>query len=273
MKRMIKAIPFAKKTYGYFQKLEYERRFAGDCYGCFHGVFDTFEQAIQSAPKTKPIGYDNDELAQEYKEMAELGDWERSKRTVASYDYPVLFWLSSIFTVHPVNTIFDFGGNVGIHFYTYRKYINFDKVKWIVCDLPEIAKAGEELAKKRQEKDLLFTTSFTDASHTNILIASGSVQYINNFSKEIEQLPKKPTHILINRLPIHSRKQFVTLQNGGKVFYPQYVFSKKEFIDSFNNTGYELIDIWEDSVDRCVIPFDAENSVSFYHGIYFKLRS
>lgn len=271
MKRMIKAIPLTQKTYRYFQELKYERRFATSCYGCFRGVFNTFEEAIQSAPKTKTIGYDNDELAQEYQQMAELGDWEHSKSIITAYDYPVLFWLNSIFTANPVNNIFDFGGNVGIHFYAYQKYLNFRNLTWTVCDLPEIVKAGKELAQKRQEQDLVFTTSFEEASNNNILIASGCVQYINSFSEQIEKISNKPTHILINRLPLYDGKQFVTLQNGGKVFYPQYVFSKTEFLQSFQNIGYQLIDIWKDSMDSCMIPFHPEKSVPFYHGMYFKL--
>ncbi|MBW4615109.1 MAG: methyltransferase, TIGR04325 family [Desmonostoc vinosum HA7617-LM4] len=272
MKRIIKSLPFVKKTYQSFQESKYERRFAGECYGCFRGVFNTFEQAIQSAPKTKTIGYDNNDLAQEYQEMLESENWEQSQHLINSYDYPVLFWLNSIFTTNLVNHIFDLGGNVGIHFYAYKKHLNCQEITWTICDLSEIIKVGKKIAEKRQQKDLFFTTSFAEANNKNILLASGSVQYVNHFSQQIEKLLVKPVHILVNRLPIYDGKQFVTLQNGGKVFYPQYVFNRSDFIESFNEIGYELIDIWQDRLGSCMIPFYPENSVPFYHGMYFKLR-
>jgi putative methyltransferase (TIGR04325 family) len=84
---------------------------------------------------------------------------------------------------------------------------------------------------------------------------------------------EKPKHLLVNRLPLYEGEKFVTLQNGGKVFYPSYVFNQSNFIDSFKEIGYELIDIWEDWNDSCIIPFHPEKSLLFYRGLYFKLRS
>jgi putative methyltransferase (TIGR04325 family) len=274
MKKIIKQIPFAKQVYRYIKETQYKRQFVNDCYGCFYGVFETFEQAKQVAPKTKSIGYDNAELAQEYQQMLEDNNWENSGRLVASYDYPVLFWLNSIFNNEGVNTIFDFGGNVGIHFYNYAKYLVYPKdLQWTVCDMPAIVKAGREIADKRSVKNLDFVIDFKDIRSQEIFISSGAIQYVENLAKML--LPyHKPKHLLINRLPLYNNgKQFVTLQNGGKVFYPQYVFNKTEFIESLNNIGYELIDIWEDSQDSCIIPLYPEKSVYFYYGLYLKLKA
>jgi len=270
MKNIIKQIPLAHKTYKYIKGKEYQRKFATDCYGGFWGVFETFEQAQKAAPKTKSIGYDNAELAQEYQEMLEQNNWENSKRIIASYDYPVLFWLKSLFEQGYTN-IFDFGGNVGVHFYTYSKYIKYpEALQWKVCEVPAIAKSGNEIAEKRCVKNLKFTIDFKDIKEQEIFISSGAIQYIGNLS-EILSTTYKPKHLLINRLPLYDNgKQFVTLQNGGKVFYPQFVFNKTEFIEGFNQIGYELMDIWEDTFDGCFIPFHPEKSVKFYSGLYFK---
>lgn len=270
MRRFIRRIPFARQLYRHYRELEYERLFAGDDgYGCFRGVYETFEEAIRSAPKTKSIGYDNSELAQEYKQGVEL------ETTVQSYDYPVMLWLNSIFNINSIDiTVFDFGGNVGIHFYAYKKYINYpDKLEWIICDLPEILTAGKELAEKRQCSELVFTDKFEEASGKDIFLASGSIQYVENLSSLLTTLSEKPKHLLINRLPLYEGAQFVTLQNGGKVFYPSYVFNKTQFIDSLNKLGYEIVDIWEDRIDSCIIPFHPEKSCPFDYGLYLKLRS
>jgi hypothetical protein len=281
MKRLIKRIPLItklrwlikEKEYKLKEK-EYKQKFATDLYGGFWGVFETFEQAQQASPPTKSIGYNNPDLAKEYQEMLENENWENSGRTIRSHDYPVLFWLQSIFIQSETNpTIFDFGGNVGIHFYTYSKYLKYpENLHWTVCDLPEITKAGRKVAEKRNINSLTFTNSFEEINHKSIFIASGSIQYEGNLSNKLDH-SNKPNHILINRLPLYNGKQFVTLQNGGKVFYPQFVFNKTEFIESITSIGYELIDVWQDNVDSCIIPFHPKNSVPVYSGLYFKLRS
>jgi len=277
MKARIKQIPLVRKLYCQLTKSIYERRFASDGYGTFLGVFDNFDQAIQSAPKTKNIGYNSAELAQEYAQMLEDRNWEGSGRVIAEYDYPVLFWLSQI--LHETETdreiktsVFDFGGNVGVHFYAYRNYIDSLKdIEWMVCDVAEIVKIGREIAQKRSISNISFTSTFEDIKDRNILIASGSIQYVDNLAQQLlgTELPK---HLLINRLPLYDGEQFVTLQNGGKVFYPQYVFNKAKFIAELKQIGYKLIDIWEDKHDSCIIPSHPEKSLPFYYGLYLKLE-
>ncbi len=271
MRSTIKKIPFAKQVYQYFKKAQYQKRFEHDAYGCFWGVFDTLEQASQAAPQTKTIGYDSAELAQEYRQMIEQNNWENTGRTIASYDYPVLFWLKLAFSEGGTQ-VFDFGGNVGIHYYLYSKYLNYpENLKWLICEVPEILKVGEELAKHRGVSGLEFTPDFSHVGSADIFIASGSIQYVKDLAAILSAYENKPKYLLINRLPLYDGKQFVTLQNGGKVFYPQYVFNKNEFIGGLQKLGYELIDLWEDRNDSCLIPFYPERSVPVYSGLYLKL--
>ncbi len=273
MKERLKKIPLLRQLYDRYAAQSYQQKFANDCYGGFWGVFETFEEAIKAAPTTKSIGYDCAELAQEYQRMLDRGDWEGSKSVVRSFDYPVLYWLEKIVETSRFDrlNLFDFGGNLGIHFLTYLNYIDFpSKLKWIVCDLPEIVKVGN-LAQR--DPRLSFTTDFELASGSDIFLASGSIQYDRNISIRIKALEQQPKHILINRIGLHAGKQIVTLQNGGKVFYAQYIFNHQEFISSFESIGYSLVDIWEDNVDSCYIPFHPEVDVPCYHGLYFKLNS
>lgn len=262
----IEKTPLIKQVYKHLCR----KRFKTNGYGCFWGVFETFEQAKQAAPKTKPIGYDNEKLAQEYQQMLEQNNWEGSGWSVRSHDYPVLFWLRSIFE-EGCTQIFDFGGNVGIHYYTYSKYLEYpDIIQWTICDLPSIISAGKHLAEQRFVKNLNFTSNFDEIQGKDVFIASGSVQYVENLASMLSCV-EKPKHLLINRLPLYEGKQFVTLQNGGQVFYPQYVFNKNDFIEGLQQLGYKLIDIWQGN-DSCRIPFHPDRSVRFYHGLYLKLR-
>jgi putative methyltransferase (TIGR04325 family) len=259
----------AKLVYRLLREIYLDYQFSKDGYSYFKGVFSTFEQAIQSAPKSKDIGYDNADLANEYREQIEKHSY------IHAFDYPVLFWLKSILEAMPEKSlsIFDFGGNIGIHFYTYQKYIDYPKnTDWTVCDLPEIIKVGESLSQARSTLQLSFTSNIERLNSKDIFIASGSIQYVKNLSELLNPIATKPKHLLLNRLPLYDGEQFVTLQNGGKVFYPQYVFNKEEFIASIDGIGYELIDIWEDPLDSCIIPFHPKKSIKTYHGLYFRLR-
>lgn len=237
-------------------------------YARFKGVFETFEQAIKSAPQNKAIGYNDAKLAQEY--YKDAGQIE----AVRDYDYPMLFWLQSIFNATTNNvSIVDFGGNVGTHYYAYEKYIRYPEgLKWTVLDVPEIIRFAKELAKTRPSAQLELTDKNDCIEDKDIFMASGSIQYVKELASMLKPILKKPRSLLINRIALYEGEQFVTLQNGGKTFYPQYVFNRLSFIDSLEKIGYELIDIWEDRIDQCIIPFHPEKSMHYYYGLYLKLR-
>ncbi len=271
MKRWIKKIPYIWQAYENHQKSQYFREFATVGYGSFWGIFDTFEQAKVASPQTKKIGYNDPNLARKYQQMLERNDWENSGRIIKSCDYPVMFWLKDLFD-DGCSKIVDFGGNIGIHYYAYARYLEYpSNLEWTVCDVPEISKVGEELCHRNGATGLFFTTDIASFDAKDILIASGSIQYVEDIAHTIDRAKHKPKHLLINRLPLYDGKRFVTLQNGGEVFYPQFVFNKAEFLTSIERIGYELVDVWQYKDDTCYIPFDREHSVDFYSGLYAKL--
>ncbi len=242
-------------------------RFTGDCYGCYRGIYETVEAAIAAAPKAKKIGYDHADLAKDYQKGL--------SRTIGFYDYPMLFWLKGLLEENA--TVFDFGGNVGTHFYSYENYITYPHhLKWIVCDLPAINQAGAELAVQEQRSELTFTETLAAAEGSDVLIASGSIQYLPSTASPLEglaKLQKKPQHLLMGRLPLCEGPPFVTLQNGGIVFYPVTVRNKQQFIHSITALGYELVDNWVDRSEPCSVPFHPEFSSLAFNGFYFKLVS
>jgi putative methyltransferase (TIGR04325 family) len=277
MKERIEKIPVLKQVY----KQWYIHKFANECHGCFWGIFETFEEAIKAAPATKKIGYNCADLAREYQAeieahnsfAADLSSRKSSQSLMRSFDYPVLYWIERIAKTTSLDRIefFDFGGNLGIHFLSYGGYLDFpSSLKWVVCDLPEIVKLG---ISQNRDPRLTFTTDFQLASGSDVFLASGSLQYEEDITHKIKSLARLPQHILINRVGLYDGKKIVTLQNGGKVFYPQYIFNWNEFIQSFKLIGYELIDSWEDNIDKCYIPFHPEVNIRCYHGFYFKLNN
>jgi putative methyltransferase (TIGR04325 family) len=79
----------------------------------------------------------------------------------------------------------------------------------------------------------------------------------------------RPRHILIDQLPLYDGPRFVTLQNGGLVRYPQYVFNRSEYLRTIANLGYELVDSWDCRNFSCIVPFHPGRSVRAYTGLCF----
>jgi putative methyltransferase (TIGR04325 family) len=95
------------------------------------------------------------------------------------YDYPVLFWLLPILPA--AKRVFDIGGHIGVHYYGYQRYLPFPaELKWEVCEVPSIAKTGAELARQKGMHNLVFTSDFAGAEGADILLAAGSLQYIES---------------------------------------------------------------------------------------------
>lgn len=231
--------------------------------GQFRGVYDDCRQAEAAAPRGKKIGYDHADLAREYQKNLSL--------RLESFDYPILFHLDRI--VEGCRTVFDFGGNVGVHYLRYRRYLELDHVKWIVLDFPEITAAGRQTCADLPNVAFVNDVAEIHGSPPDILLASGSMGHLASphllLGKMIDH-GLRPAHVLINRVPLYDGPQFVTLQNGGLVYYPQYVFNREMFIGSIEGLDYELVDSWPVTADSCIIPFHPDKSVRVYTGLYFQ---
>ena len=113
------------------------------------------------------------------------------------------------------------------------------------------------------------------ATAIDVVLASGSLQYLDDPAQWLATLSQRhggPTHVLVNRVPLYEGETFVTLQNAGAVCYPQHVFNRADFFGSIARLGYELVDVWDDEVDSCRVPFHPERSIRAYKGLYFRRR-
>jgi putative methyltransferase (TIGR04325 family) len=230
--------------------------------GQFRGVYGDFRQAEAAAPRGKKIGYDHPDLAREYHKKLNL--------RLESFDYPILFHLDRI--VDRCTTVFDFGGNLGVHYLRYRRYLKMDHVKWIVLDLPEVTAIGQKTCADLSNIAFINGIAELKESQLDILLASGSIQYLasQDLLQKMTDHGVRPAHVLINRLPLYDGPQFVTLQNGGLAYHPQYVFNREIFISSIESLDYELVDSWPDTGDSCIIPFHPARSIHAYTGFYFQ---
>jgi putative methyltransferase (TIGR04325 family) len=206
-------------------------------------------------------GYDHDHVARSYE--------NNSSDSALSYDYPMMFWLSRI--LHHESRVFDFGGNLGTHFYVYNRYLRFPLgVRWTVCEVPSIAAAGARLARLRNAGQLRFTTDYEALDGCDILLASGSLQYLEKptLPEILSGLTQAPRHLLLNRIPLYDGEPYVTLQNGGQTYYPQLVANRAAFVQACRDLSYSVVDCWKDHVDSCIVPFHPERSINHLTGMY-----
>jgi putative methyltransferase (TIGR04325 family) len=241
----------------------YERMFRSHL-GLVRGVFNDFEQARRSAPNGKPVGMDSPAYVGYHTDRADY---------IQAYDYPFLFWLDRILPT--ARKVFDFGGNVGVHYFAYAPYLDYPAdLKWVVCELPNVVADGERIASERHARQLSFTTSFSDAEGADILMAAGALQYVEeSLGAKLAALTTRPRHLLLNKLPLHDGEPFVTLQNGGPVWAPQHVFNRAAFVRDLEQLGYGLVNAWDNPGFSCCVPFQPGRVVSKYSGLYLRLNS
>lgn len=252
------------------RKARYDRKFETSTdLNLFRGLFKSFEEAAAAAavPAVKPVGYDNEGPALMY-----------SERTIQIYvsDYPVLYWLSKLFS-EGCTRVFDVGGHIGVGYYAYQKYIQFpSEIQWCVFDVPAVVRRGQDLAIAWDKLNrLTLTSEFNKAEDSEVIFASGSIQYLPTTLKDLlSGLQRKPKYLVVNLLPIHSRETYYTVQTIGSAFCPYRIESHFSFTRGLAEIGYELLDHWENLDKGCEIPFvDPMYSLDRYHGFCFRLST
>lgn len=242
----------------------YRHRFATRriSHNAYYGVYPDHASAVAAAPTSLPVGYDHAETALQY------AAWTSR---VFAFDYPAMLWLHRLF-VEGNQSVFDFGGSIGIKYYAYRPYVHYpDALRWRVCDVPAVVAAGTEWASAHDtHAQLSLTDQCLDADGHDVLFASGSIQYLDYPLHElISALPQPPRHILITMLPLHRDRSFFTVQNMGTLYCAYRITAEAEFISQLSQLGYRVRDRWDQPDRQCVIPFHPEHRVDGYHGFLF----
>lgn len=266
MKSTLKTI--AKKVKNLASDYYYKYKFYQEPHH-YLGVFKTFDEALKGLPKKFNPAYNDLFESSLFKEV-ELG--EKPQEKFNDQDYPVIFWLRSI--LNNEFTLLDFGGNLGLAYYSYRKYLDYpDNFQWIVVDLPDSVKAGKELAKKIDNSEKLsFTSELKEVKNPDILLTCGALQYIEkSLAKILDESNFNPQYIIVQRVPFYEGEEYITLQNLGSSAVPYKIQNRTQFIKEICALGYELIDSWKNN-RTCFIPFHPECFVEGYHGFYFRKK-
>jgi len=259
VREAIKSLPILKQL----RKIKYDRKFENNQYNnLFRGIYDSYKEASRNLPLTKQSGYDNKESASLYK------NWMGAARLS---DYPVLYWLARIIN-SDTQRLYDLGGHIGFLYYSYSRYIDFHKnFEWYVYDVPAVLEEGKNIAAQEKKSQLHFTSSHDPIKEADILLASGSLQYIKENLTDIiaDKSPNKLHHVIVNMTPMHPDREFFTINSIGTAFCPYKISLKSGFVEKMEKAGWRLVDEWINSEKSCLIPFtDLSENINYY-GFYF----
>ncbi|MEO6169964.1 MAG: TIGR04325 family methyltransferase [Lysobacter sp.] len=243
----------------------YRRMFSNNREGnAYLGVYPSFQSAMDAAPRDLPTSYDHDLAGQLYR--------DRLQRVTVS-DYPVIYWLQQL-VAGGGRRVFDLGGHVGVTYYSFRRYLEYPgDLQWLVHDTPSVVTAGREWASQNDPwRQLAFADTVDAASDRDVLIACGSLQYLDYSLPELlGRIADPPPHVLVNTTPMHPDRSYFTLQNIGSAICPYRITAVPEFIDDMAALGYKVIDRWESFERHLRLPFEPGHSIDRYYGFYLRL--
>jgi putative methyltransferase (TIGR04325 family) len=226
-------------------------------------VFDSFPEAAAAARPYADGGHENPEYAKLQMSLSEVP---------RPSDYAALFHMRGL--ILDGAKIFDLGGNIGHLFYLYDRYLNLPPdCTWLVFDLPVWVESGQNMATTRGENRLRFTRKWEDAAGAELLLASGSIHcFATPPIQMVAGLPKKPSHILINRTPLIDGPTKATVQEGWIHRVPCVLYNRAELVAAFEAIGYEVVDSWKAWEQSLRLVGKPEYSALPYSGFFFRLK-
>lgn len=226
----------------------------------YKGRYESFNEAKNAIPSKLRSDYDVQEA--HYKPHKDLSLFRPINK-------PLLEPFRS--ALKEISSVLDIGGGVGIDYYGFKQVLDFsESVNWMVYDVPEAAKVGQELATKNNCPSLSFITDLKQVQSVDLLLTNGALQYIEpSLSELIDQLLQPPKHLLVNYIPCYDGRTFFTIQNLKFSRCPYKIQGRTQFIQEVEKRGYQLVKSWDES-RSCLIPFYPDNYVKNYSGFHFK---
>lgn len=199
----------------------------------FRGAFASYDEALANVRSGRLAGYDHDSVAP----VSQAFMQER-----APWDYPILYWLQRL--APEIACLVDAGGHIGVKYRAFAPYLDLERLRWVVYDLPALVRAG-----RAQQRPLDRTLSFVDrleeAPAADVLLASGLLPYLREpFEELVGRMHGKPRHILLNKVVTRDGPTVVTLENFGVAEVPYQIRNQREVPAALEALGYEIVDEW-----------------------------
>lgn len=225
----------------------------------FRGVFSDFAAARQAIRPDRSESYDNEPSAHRM-----IDEW----LNIDQSDYPVMFWLAKV--MPGCGLLFDWGGNVGLKYFAYQKYLAYPaQLIWLVADVPAVVALGQQIAEREAAAALRFTTTLEQLPAADVLLAAGSLQFIEDGLAALARAGSLPKHLILSKVPAYALPSAVTLHNMGTALCPYHLFNRTTLVAAIEQLGFALVDAWQSPNVGCEIPFYPQHSISAYSGFYF----
>jgi len=227
----------------------------------FHGAFASFDEAMANVRGGMLAGYDHDSVSDVSRQLMEQ---------VPLWDYPILYWLGRL--APEVSRVVDAGGHTGVKYRAFGRYLDLDRLDWIVYDLPAQVRAGRALVRP-EDRTLSFVERIEDAPVADLLLASGLMPYLEGSLGDLaRRLRALPRYVLLNKVVTRDGPTVVTLENFGVAEVPYQIRAEGEVPAALEALGYEIIDSWIiDSLGH-VIPTHPELGRCVCRGYVARLR-
>jgi putative methyltransferase (TIGR04325 family) len=228
------------------------------------GVFPTWAAAMAAIPAGNPVGYNQNAATDIFTNYPTA--------LVRQSDYAYLLHLRNF--ARAGMRVVDVGGSIGSACYIAQKFFPLpENFEWAVFDVPAVLEAGRAVALREGEKSkgLHFISSLKEAGPCDVFFSSGALQLIEDTLPEmLQQLPRLPDHVLINRIPAWDREAVVTLNDMGFSLAPYNVFNRNQWVAAVEQLGYKLVDEWACPESNFFsIRFRRGLRLNAYRGFYF----
>jgi putative methyltransferase (TIGR04325 family) len=168
--------------------------------------------------------------------------------------------------------VLDFGGHRGSLYYSSRRLLG-DGPKWSVYDVPAVVEEGRRVAASKGAAALTFESDLSRVPHVDLVIAAGSLQYVEDRPREwLEKIAGERRHVIVSTTPFHESREFATLNNMGTAYCPYKVRRKGEFFDEMRELGYRVVEEWHHPGKACQVPFHVGPWEVTYRGALFERR-
>lgn len=239
----------------------------------FVGDYDSWEMAYQKCGK----GYGDAEIMSTVinatqKVLDGEAEWERDGCTFHEQKF-VYCICAAILRCAVQNKnegvrVLDIGGSLGSTYLQNRKYLtDVRNLEYVIAEQENFADFGH---KNREDDVLKFiksTDDFKNYGRFDIILLSGSLQYIGNYKEILSKIIEaRPHYIILDRIMISDRMRICREIVPAKLCessYPIRIFSEND-IDTFFKPDYVMVEKDEASTPGEVYLIDGKADFRYY---------
>lgn len=164
--------------------------------------------------------------------------------------------------------VLDIGGSLGSTYFQNRKYLSDVKnLEYVVAEQDHYAAYGHEYLEDAVLKFISSERDWENMERFDIILMSGSLQYIPNYTEIISKIKKaEPRYIIFDRVLVGDRGRIcreTVPETIYKSSYPLRIFSEEEIRD-FCEPVYKLIENDISSVPETAYFVDGKAESRFY---------